>query len=82
MLENAEHAHELAEQLLRDFGSSVRIEVVGLDSPKGVWLGLRHGVSRGFCVIVDGREVFRDPQEYESVKGAVDRAFLAHAPSG
>jgi hypothetical protein len=79
--ENAERAHAVAEQLLRDFGPRVRIEVVGLDSPRGVWLGLRHRVGKGFAVIVDGREVFRDPRDYASVRAAVDRAFVAHSPS-
>jgi len=81
MIENAERAHGFAEQLIRDFGGSVRIEVVGLDSPRGVWLGLRHKVGRGFCVIVNGREVFREPTEYEPVKEAVGRALSSSAPS-
>src|SRR5207249_3318573 len=61
--ENADRAHRIAEDLFRDFGDRVRIEVVGLDSPRGVWLGLRHRVGKGFAVIVDGRDVFRDPSE-------------------
>ena len=73
--ENADRAHRLAEDLFRDFGDQVRIEVVGLDSPRGVWLGLRHRVGKGFAVIVDGREVFRNPGDYNSVKGAVSRAL-------
>ena len=75
VLENADRAHRLAEDLIRDFGDRVRIEVVGLDSPRGVWLGLRHRVGKGFAVIVDGRDVFRDPGDYDSVKGAVSRAL-------
>ena len=76
--ENAERAHGLAEQLLKDFGPRIRIEVVGLDSPRGVWLGIRHRVGKGFAVIVDGNEVFRNSDEYESVKQAVARAITAH----
>src|SRR5436853_7222350 len=76
--ENAERAHGLAEQLLKDFGSQIRIEVVGLDSPRGVWLGIRHRVGKGFAVIVDGNEVFRNSDDYESVKQAVDRAITVH----
>src|SRR3989454_8198797 len=75
VLENADRAHRIAEDLFRDFGDRVRIEVVGLDSPRGVWLGLRHRVGKGFAVIVDGRDVFRDPREYDPVKGAVSRAL-------
>lgn len=72
--ENAERAHAIAESLLRDFGDEIRVEVVGLDTPKGVWLGLRHRFGRGFAIIVDGREVIRTASDYESVKGAVSRA--------
>jgi len=75
VLENADRAHRIAEDLFRDFGDRVRIEVVGLDSPRGVWLGLRHRVGKGFAVIVDGRDVFRDPRDYDPVKGAVSRAL-------
>jgi hypothetical protein len=72
---NAERAHELAERLIEDFGSRLRIEVVGLDSPRGIWLGLRHRIGQGFAVIVDGHEVFRNPQEYPPVHRAVARAL-------
>ena len=75
VIENADRAHRIAEDLFRDFGDRVRIEVVGLDSPRGVWLGLRHRVGKGFAVIVDGRDVFRDPSDYDPVKGAVSRAL-------
>src|SRR5207244_5874609 len=75
MIENANRAHRIAEDLFRDFGDRVRIEVVGLDSPRGVWLGLRHQIGKGFAVIVDGREVFRDPKDSDPVKDAVSRAL-------
>src|SRR5207245_3012483 len=83
VIENADRAHRIAEDLFRDFGDRVRIEVVGFDSPRGVWLGLRHQIGKGFAVIVDGREVFRDPKDSDPIKGAVSRALstrpaLAH----
>lgn len=74
LLENAEKAHGIAEDLIRDFGDSIRIEVVGLDTPKGLWLGLRHRFGQGFAIVVDGREVFRDAPAYEPVREAVARA--------
>ncbi len=73
--ENGERAHAFAERLVRDFGAGVRIEVVGLDSPRGVWLGARHRIGRGFAVIVDGRTVVRNPQEYETLRVAVEKAL-------
>src|SRR5205809_3806882 len=83
VIENADRAHRIAEDLFRDFGDRVRIEVVGLDSPRGVWLGLRHRVGKGFAVIVDGRDVFRDPSDYDPVKGAVSRALsIRPLPAG
>ena len=75
--ENSERAHALAERLVGDFGSRLRIEVVGLESPRGIWLGLRHRVGRGFAVIVDGRDVFRNPDDYAPVRKAVDAALAA-----
>jgi len=77
LLENAGRAHAVADDLFRDFGDRIRIEVVGMDSPRGVWLGLRHRVGSGFAVIVDGREVFRDPDDYGPVRSAVSRALEA-----
>jgi len=77
VLENAERAHGLAEHLVKDYGPQIRIEVVGLDSPRGVWLGIRYRVGKGFAVIVDGRDVFRNSDDYGSVKQAVDRALTA-----
>lgn len=79
MRENAERAHEIAESLFADFGDRVRIEVVGLDSPKGFWLGLRHRIGKGFALVVDGREVVRDPLSYEETKAAVERAVRARS---
>ena len=72
--ENADRAHELAERLLREFGPTIEIEVVGLDSPKGFWLGLRHRIGKGFAVVVDRKEVVREALGYEETKRAVERA--------
>jgi hypothetical protein len=74
MSENADRAHAIAEDLMRDFGGEIRIEVVGLDTPKGVWLGLRHRFGKGFAIVVDGHDVFRDAKSYEPVREAVARA--------
>lgn len=73
--ENGEQAHALAEHLFRDFGNQVRIEVVGLDSPRGIWLALRHRVGKGFAVVVGNRHVLRSPAEYEAVKEVVERTL-------
>jgi len=80
LLENASRAHELAERLLRDFGNRIRIEVVGLESPRGIWLALRHRVGKGFSVVVDGKEVVRDPLRFEETRAAVERAIRSRSP--
>ena len=77
MTENGERAHAIAEQLFRDFGNDVRIEVVGLDSFQGFLLGARHRIGRGFAVVVDRTRVVRDPQDYESVKKVGAQALHA-----
>ena len=77
MLENGERAHAIAEQLFREFGDAVRIEVVGLDSLRGLMLGARHRIGRGFAVLVGDRHVVRDPQDYESVRMVVVDALRA-----
>jgi len=79
MLENANRAHDLAERLLQAFGDRIRIEVVGLDSPRGIWLALRHRIGKGFAVVVDGREVVRDPFRFEETRAAVERALASRA---
>lgn len=75
--ENGERAHAIAEQLFRDFGQAVRIEVVGLDSLQGMLLGARHRIGRGFAIVVDRTHVVRDPQDYASVKKVVAQALHA-----
>lgn len=80
--ENGERVHALAEQLVRDFGGRLRLELVGLDSPRGLWLGVRHGVGKDFAVVVAGREVFRSPTEYGPLRAAVERALESRERPG
>lgn len=72
---NADRAHTIAEQLFRDFGDRIRLEVVGLDTPRGIWIGMRHRVAKGFAVVVDGKQVVRNPTDYGPVRTMVERAF-------
>ncbi len=75
--ENGERAHAIAEQLFREFGDDVRIEVVGLDSLRGLVLGARHRIGKGFAIVVGERQVVRNPRDYESVRTAVAEALGA-----
>ncbi len=78
--ENGERIHAIAEELFREFGRDVRIEVVGLDSPRGLLFAARHRIGGGFAVVV-GREVVRDPRDYEPVREAVSKALNAARPA-
>ena len=73
--ENGERAHAIAVHLFREFGDDVRIEVVGLDSLRGLVLGVRHRIGKGFAIVVGDGEVVRDPQDYESVRTVVAEAL-------
>ncbi len=79
--ENGERAHAIAEQLFREFGDEVRIEVVGLDSLRGLVLGARHRIGKGFAIVVGDGRVVRNPKDYESVRTAVAEALEARNPS-
>src|SRR2546425_8508185 len=72
VLENADRAHRIAEDLFRDFGDRVRIEVVGLDSPRGVWLRPPPPPGQGLPGGVGGRGVVREARDCDpgSVAGA------------
>lgn len=78
--ENGERIHSIAERLFRDFGHDVRIEVVGLDSPRGMLIAARHRIGRGFAVVVERGPVVRDPKDYEPVRAAVAEALAARKP--
>ncbi len=78
--DNGERAHAIAEQLFRDFGHDVRIEVLGLDSPRGILFAARHRIGSGFAVVVDERSVLRDPQDYDSVRRVVSAALHSRTP--
>ncbi len=77
--ENGERIHTFAERLFRDFGKEIRIEVIGLDSPRGAWLAMRHRVGKGFAIVVGGRETLRNPTDYDALKEAVTRALGSEA---
>src|SRR3989475_11776146 len=61
VIENADRAHRIAEDLFRDFGDRVRIEVVGLDSPRGVWLRPPPATQDAAAATAVGAAEFRHP---------------------
>ena len=77
--ENGERAHAIAEQLFREFGDDVRIEVVGLDSLRGLVLGIRHRIGKGFAIVVGDGQVVRNPEDYGTVRAAVAQALASRS---
>ncbi len=77
--ENGERIHAFAEQLFRDFGNNIRIEVVGLDSPRGFLLAARHRIGSGFAVVVE-KQVVRNPEDYQPIRTAVEQALQTAHP--
>jgi len=60
-------------ELVREFGSMLRLSIVNPLSPRGVWLTLRHRLSNGFWAVIDGHEVVDASLGIEAVKEAVKR---------
>src|SRR5256712_10534662 len=75
VLENADRAHRIAEDLFRDFGDRVRIEVVGLDSPRGVWLRPPPPAGQRGAGFLGGPAVFLDPPPHHPGQGGLSRAL-------
>ncbi len=60
---DSEATWRIAEAVFARFGTDVRIRLTPVDSPRGVWLSLRHRLGGGLQVLVDGRIVSVEPQE-------------------
>ena len=43
-------------------GGAIGVRLTPLDSPRGLWLSLRHRLPNGLTVLVDGRRVAADPE--------------------
>lgn len=80
--QNGERAHAIAEQLFKEFGDSVRIEILGLDSPRGVLFAARHRLGKEFTVVVGRDRVLRDPESYGAVRSSVADALRERASGG
>lgn len=54
VLKNQDFLVELVAELYR-FGNSIKLEIVNVDSAKGIWYTVRYGLAGDLAVIVDGR---------------------------
>ena len=60
---DADATWRVAEAVFARFGTDVRIRLTPVDSPRGVWLSIRHRLGGGMRAIVRGRTVSADPQD-------------------
>ncbi|HEY6958028.1 MAG TPA: hypothetical protein VI814_04320 [Candidatus Limnocylindria bacterium] len=54
-------AYAIAERAFSRFGTDVRVRLTPIDSPRGLWLTLRHRLGGGLQVLVNGRKVAPEP---------------------
>lgn len=59
---DSEATWRIAEAVFSRYGTSVRVRLTPADSPRGVWLSLRHRLGGGLQAIVEGRTVPPDPE--------------------
>lgn len=66
---DADKAAAIADAVIRAHGDTVRIRITPSDSPRGVWLAMRHRLRGRLQVIIDGRR--RVEADAESVLAAL-----------
>lgn len=60
---DSDTAYRIAVAVFARHGSAVRVRITPIDSPRGVWLALRHRLGGGPQVIVRGRRVAPEPEQ-------------------
>ena len=64
-------ASELYARLMRDFGEGILPIAVGLTSPRGLWLSLRHRLGRDLNLVINGHRVLSGDVDYEIIKQVI-----------
>ncbi len=59
---DSDAAYAIAVAVFSRYGTDVRVRLTPVDSPRGVWLALRHRLGGGLQVIANGRKVGHEPQ--------------------
>ncbi len=54
-------AYAIAAAAFSRFGTGVRVRLTPIDSPRGLWLTLRHRLGGGLQVLANGRKVEPEP---------------------
>lgn len=80
--ENQRLVEALFDRLLRDFPRGIAIEVVGLDTLRGMRLKWRERVKGDFAILVDDRARFGRDVSYDELRSAVAEALAARGFTG
>lgn len=56
-------AYRIAAAAFGRYGETVRVRLTPVDSPRGVWLTLRHRLGGGLQVLVNGRKTDAEPEK-------------------
>ncbi len=56
-------AYRIASAAFGRYGQAVRVRLTPVDSPRGIWLTLRHGLGGGLQVLVNGRKTAPEPEK-------------------
>lgn len=75
ILENQRVVESLFERLLEDFPRGIAIEVVGLDTFRGMYYSWKHRVRGNFAIVVDDDRRFGRDVSYDALKAAVQDAL-------
>ncbi len=75
ILENQRVAESLFQRLLEDFPRGIAIEVVALDSFRGMYLGWKYRLRKNLAILVDDLHRFGRDVSYDVLKAAVVEAL-------
>jgi hypothetical protein len=79
VVETNQRAAELYTRLLQEYGGAVIPLAVSTTSLRGLWLSLRHRLSPGFSIVVNGRRVVAGNADYDELKCAIEQELRVSA---
>jgi len=79
VVQTNQRAAELYTRLLQEYGGAVIPLAVSTTSLRGLWLSLRHHLSSGLSIVVNGRHVVASNADYDELKRAIEQELHASA---
>jgi hypothetical protein len=79
VVETNQRAAELYTRLLQEYGGVVVPLAVSTTSLRGLWLSLRHRLSSGLSIVVNGRRVIAGNADYDELKRAIEQELHVSA---